>query len=92
MDTGRVAHTHPSLCDGGKVYLRTLRLTAGAVGAAPLQPEAMVLWFYPGRNSGHEFLYPAADQKELAQIKRHTVIATTTSPAKDKQHVVAEGD
>ena len=57
-----------------------------------MQPEAMVLWFYPGRNSGHEFLYPDADQKELAQVKRHTVIATTTSPAKDKQHVVAQGD
>jgi hypothetical protein len=38
-----------------------------------MQPEAMVLWFYPGRNSGHEFLYPATDQKELAQVKRHTV-------------------
>jgi hypothetical protein len=52
----------------------------------------MVLWFYPGRNSGHEFLYPATDQKELAQVNRHTVVATTTSPAKDKQHVVAQGD
>ena len=53
-------------------------ITFAARGA--MQPEAMVLWFYPGRNSGHEFLYPAADQKELAQVKRHTVIATTTSP------------
>ena len=58
----------------------------------PMQPEAMVLWFYPGRNSGHEFLYPDADQKELAQVKRHTVVATTASAAKGKQHVVAEGD
>jgi hypothetical protein len=58
----------------------------------PMQPEAMVLWFYPGRNSGHEFLYPDADQKELAQVKRHTVVATTASAAKGKQRVVAEGD
>ena len=64
-------------------------ITFAARGA--MQPEAMVLWFYPGRNSGHEFLYPDADQKELAQVKRHTVIAATTS-AKDKQHVVAQGD
>ena len=65
-------------------------ITFAARGA--MQPEAMVLWFYPGRNSGHEFLYPDADQKELAQVKRHTVVATTASAAKGKQHVVAEGD
>ena len=55
-------------------------ITFAARGA--MQPEAMVLWFYPGRNSGHEFLYPDADQKELAQVKRHTVIAATTSRPK----------
>ncbi len=54
-----------------------------------MQPEIMVLWFYPGRNSGHQFLYPATDQKDLAQVKRYTVIATAP---KDKQPTVTLGD
>jgi hypothetical protein len=72
-------------------------VTFAARGA--MQPETMVLWFYPGRSSGHQFLYPAADQKELAQVKRYTVIATaakdkqaTDKQANNKQMVVTEGD
>jgi hypothetical protein len=40
-----------------------------------MQPEAIVTWFYPGRTSGYEFLYSKQDHKEIAQAKRHTVVA-----------------
>jgi hypothetical protein len=39
------------------------------------QPNAIVKWFYPGENSGHEFLYSKKVEKELAQDKQHTVVA-----------------
>jgi hypothetical protein len=72
-------------------------VTFAARGA--MQPETMVLWFYPGHSSGHQFLYPAADQKELAQVKRYTVVATAAKDkqamdkqANNKQMVVTEGD
>jgi hypothetical protein len=39
----------------------------------PMQPEAIVTWFYPGQSIGHEFLYSKQDEKEIAQAKQHTV-------------------
>jgi hypothetical protein len=39
------------------------------------QPQAIVSWFYPGRLNGHEFLYSAQAQKELAKNKQVTVVA-----------------
>jgi hypothetical protein len=39
------------------------------------QPEAIVTWFYPGEVSGHEFLYPKQEQRELASAKLVTVVA-----------------
>ncbi len=40
-----------------------------------MQPEAIVSWFYPGRTTGHEFVYSKQDQKELATAKQYTVVA-----------------
>ena len=40
------------------------------------EPNALVKWFYPGETSGHEFMYSKKVQKELAQDKQHTVIAS----------------
>ena len=40
------------------------------------QPSAIVTWFYPGRQSGHEFVYPKSEEQELAQVKHQTVVAT----------------
>lgn len=37
--------------------------------------EAIVAWFYPGNNDGHEFLYPKSERQELARAKTQTVIA-----------------
>jgi hypothetical protein len=39
------------------------------------QPSAILDWFYPGRKTGHEFVYPAQDEKELASAKHQTVVA-----------------
>ena len=52
------------------------------------QPSAIVTWFYPGRQSGHEFVYPKSEQQELAQAKHQTVMATAAA----KQHAEAAAD
>jgi hypothetical protein len=39
------------------------------------QPEALLKWFYPGRETGNEFVYPKQTEKELAQAKQETVVA-----------------
>ena len=39
------------------------------------QPEALLKWFYPGRETGNEFVYPKQTEKVLAQAKQETVVA-----------------
>ncbi len=39
------------------------------------QPDLLVKWFYPGRETGNEFLYSKQQEKELARDKQHTVMA-----------------
>ena len=39
------------------------------------QPDALLKWFYPGRETGNEFLYPTQKEKELAQDKQQTIVA-----------------
>ncbi len=39
------------------------------------QPDVLLKWFYPGRETGNEFLYPKQKEKELAQDKQQTVVA-----------------
>jgi len=41
----------------------------------PMQPDAIVSWFYPGEATGHQFLYSKQEERELAQVKHHTVVA-----------------
>jgi hypothetical protein len=36
--------------------------------------NAIVTWFYPGRNSGHEFVYSKSEKQELARAKHETVV------------------
>src|ERR1700751_192843 len=38
-------------------------------------PDALLKWFYPGRLTGHEFLYSKQKEKELAQDKQQTIVA-----------------
>lgn len=47
-------------------------------------PEALLKWFYPGRETGNEFVYPGQQQKELAQDAQRTILAgTNTSYSQD---------
>jgi hypothetical protein len=39
------------------------------------QPDALLKWFYPGRETGNEFLYPKQKEKELAQDRQQTIVA-----------------
>jgi hypothetical protein len=39
------------------------------------QPDVLLKWFYPGHETGNEFLYPKQKEKELAQDKQQTVVA-----------------
>jgi hypothetical protein len=39
------------------------------------QPEALRAWFYPGMNSGEEFVYPKAKAIELAKVTNTPVLA-----------------
>jgi hypothetical protein len=38
------------------------------------QPDALLKWFYPGLETGHEFVYPSQKEKELAQDKQQTIV------------------
>lgn len=40
-----------------------------------VEPEAVIAWFYPGRTTGHEFVYPAPEEKQLAMAKKDTQIS-----------------
>lgn len=42
------------------------------------QPDVLVKWFYPGRTTGNEFLYPKQKEKELAQDKKQTIEVSPT--------------
>jgi|ERR1700752_5411331 hypothetical protein len=40
----------------------------------PSQPKAILTWFYPGRETGHEFVYPKQEQRDLARGRQETVV------------------
>ncbi len=56
----------------GTVLYATLQ-TIAKQGAG--QPDALLKWFYPGRETGNEFLYPTQKEKELAQDKQQTIVS-----------------
>src|ERR1700738_2612566 len=39
------------------------------------QPDVLLKWFYPGDDTGHEFVYPREKEKELAQDQHETIVA-----------------
>ena len=41
-------------------------------------PQAVKVWFYPGRTTGHEFLYPRAQAMKLAARTGESVLTTRT--------------
>jgi hypothetical protein len=55
-----------------------------------MQPENIVTWFYPGFNTGHEFVYSNSEEKELAQLKQHTVIAAEQNRRQTKPTAIGD--
>ncbi|HET7892356.1 MAG TPA: hypothetical protein VFL34_12560 [Candidatus Sulfotelmatobacter sp.] len=39
------------------------------------QPDVLLKWFYPGRETGNEFVYPKQKEKKLAQDTQQMVVA-----------------
>ena len=54
----------------------------------PMQPEAILSWSYPGRTSGHQFVYSNKEAQELAQVKHRTIVAK----AQNKHQGAVAGD
>ena len=44
-----------------------------------MEPETILSWFYPGRTSGHQFVYSHAEEQQLVQAKQHTVMVKVES-------------
>ena len=72
--------------DRSTLYATILTINAERVGQTDhtalifaqretMPSNAIVTWFYPGDNSGHEFVYSKSEQRELAQAKRQTIVA-----------------
>src|SRR5262245_55109475 len=47
------------------------------------RPAALLKWFYPGRTTGHEFIYPKQEKLQLAQSQQQTIVAKETVQAGD---------
>jgi hypothetical protein len=54
----------------------------------PMQPETLLSWFYPGRTSGHQFVYSTMEEQELAQVKHYTIVVS----AQNKRPTAVAGD
>ncbi|MGD0466968.1 MAG: hypothetical protein ABSA54_01200 [Terriglobales bacterium] len=52
------------------------------------RPEALLKWYYPGLLTGHEFLYPKREEKELRRDAKQDVV---TQPVKVASNVVLPG-
>jgi hypothetical protein len=39
------------------------------------KPQAILTWFYPGEETGHEFIYPKNEEKELSRDVHQEVVA-----------------
>ena len=69
--------------DRSKLYARVFTSNVETLTAAnettitfaerdQMEPETILSWFYPGRTSGHQFVYSKVEEQTLAQAKRHT--------------------
>src|SRR2546427_7013378 len=45
------------------------------------KPDALLKWFYPGRETGHEFVYSGQQEKQLAQDTQQTIVANQPTNA-----------
>ena len=50
----------------------------GHTAIALAEPESgtpiLVKWFYPGRSTGHEFVYPKGQEQQIAQAKQEVLL------------------
>ena len=46
-------------------------------------PEVLLKWFYPGRLTGSEFLYPKQDEQQLARDQHQDIVATPGAESGD---------
>jgi hypothetical protein len=42
-------------------------------------PDVLVKWFYPGRETGNEFVYSKQTERELAQDRQQTIVVNQLS-------------
>ena len=54
------------------------------------QPDALLKWFYPGHETGNEFLYPKEKEKELAHDRQQTVV--TNQPTASNSDASSAGN
>jgi len=55
----------------------TITLVEPATG----KRDVLVKWFYPGRLTGHEFVYPKQQEQEIAQGKQETFVGNQLMPS-----------
>ncbi len=48
------------------------------------KPDVLLKWFYPGRETGHEFAYSEQQEKQLAQDAQQTIVANQ-QPTSDSE-------
>lgn len=47
------------------------------------EPDALLKWFYPGDQIGHEFLYSAHEQQQLAHDHEQSIVASAQAESGD---------
>jgi hypothetical protein len=70
--------------DGSALYATLQTVSAerteatGDTAITLAEPEngqpVLVKWFYPGRLTGHEFVYPKQQEQQIAQAKQETLV------------------
>jgi hypothetical protein len=45
------------------------------------KPDVLVKWFYPGRLTGHVFVYPEKQEQEIAQATQRTFVGSEVMPS-----------
>src|ERR1700722_5634263 len=44
-------------------------------------PDVLVKWFYPGRTTGHEFIYSKQQEQSIAQARQETFVGNPLMPS-----------
>ena len=57
--------------------------TVVTLAQQPNGSPALIKWFYPGNDIGHEFVYSKTEEQQLAQDRQQTIVAGATAEAGD---------